>query len=66
MATGMVSGRRFACQNPECGCEIEVTKAPRSDTASNPWCACGAEMKRRYVKPSVTTLPLAKIKTSHA
>jgi hypothetical protein len=36
MATGMVRGWRFACQNPECGCEIDVTKAPRSDTESNP------------------------------
>jgi hypothetical protein len=66
MAVGMRNRPRFVCQNLECGCEIEVTKAPRSGAESSPWCACGAEMKKPYVKPSVTTRPLAKAKTSHA
>jgi hypothetical protein len=66
MAIGMRDGPRFVCQNPECGCEIEVTKAPRSDAASNPWCSCGAEMKKPYVKPSVTTRRMVKAKTFHA
>jgi len=66
MATGVTKGQRFVCQNLECGCEVKVTKAPAADAVSNPRCACGTEMKKPYVKPSVTTRPLAKTKTSHA
>jgi hypothetical protein len=65
MATGMRKGQRFVCQNSECGCELEVIKAPIADSASNPRCACGVEMKKPYIKPSVTTR-LAKAKSSHA
>jgi hypothetical protein len=65
MVVGMRNRPRFVCQNPECGCEIEVTRAPRSGAESNPWCVCGAEMKKPYVKPYVITR-LAKAKSSHA
>jgi hypothetical protein len=59
MAAGMTKGQRFVCQNPECRCELEVTKAPFANSSSNP------EMKKPYIKPSVTT-QLAKAKSSHA
>jgi len=65
METEIRNGQRFVCQNLECGCEIEVTKAPRPGAESNPWCVCGAEMKKPYIKPPVTTR-LAKAKSSHA
>jgi hypothetical protein len=66
MATGMTKGQRFACQNRECGREVRVTKAPAADVVSNPRCGCGMEMKKPYLKPSVTTRPLAKTRASHA
>jgi hypothetical protein len=45
----------FRCQNRECGCEIRV---PRSsmDAQENPWCRCGAGMKKLYYKPSFCIL----------
>jgi hypothetical protein len=37
MATGMMKGQRFMCQNSECGCELEVNKAVgSSQTEYNP------------------------------
>jgi len=58
MLRAIVKGQRFVCQNPECGCEMDVTKTPLADAASNPRCGCGVEMKKPYVKPSITTRPL--------
>lgn len=66
MAIGIRKGQRFVCMNPECGCEMEVTKASSQDSASNPLCGCGVEMKKPYVKPSITTGLMDKAKTSHA
>jgi hypothetical protein len=66
MAVGIRKGQRFVCQNPECGCEMEVTEASSQDSVANPRCGCGAEMKKRYVKPSITTGLMAKAKTFHA
>lgn len=61
----MRNGQRFVCPNPECGCELEVTKAPLADGALSPRCVCGIEMKQPYIKPPVITR-LAKAKSSHA
>jgi|HubBroStandDraft_6_1064221.scaffolds.fasta_scaffold482324_2 hypothetical protein len=57
MSYSVLKGQRFICQNPECGCEMDVTKASHLDVASNPRCGCGVEMKKPYVKPSITTRP---------
>jgi hypothetical protein len=35
MATGLTKGQRFVCQNPECGCEVEIIKAPAVHVVSN-------------------------------
>jgi hypothetical protein len=66
MAIGIRKGQRFVCQNPECGCEMEVTEAFSQASVSNPRCGCGSEMKKRYVKPSITTGLTVKAKTYHA
>ena len=60
MFPSMRKGQRYHCQNTECGSEIEVTKESAAEGAANPRCACGAEMKKAYVKPSVTTRPLER------
>jgi hypothetical protein len=60
MPKGMAKGQRFICQNPECGCEMDVTKASLVEATSNPRCGCGVEMKKPYVKPTVSTLHLAE------
>ena len=51
----MTAGQRYRCQNPDCGCEIEVAKTSiEADT--NPRCCCGAEMKKPYKKPTYKIL----------
>lgn len=65
MVLFMRKGQRYHCQNPECGSEIEVTKESAVEGASNPRCACGAEMKKAYVKPTVTTRPLERPGAPH-
>jgi len=57
-------GQRYICQNPECGCEMEVTKGSFLDPPRNPRCGCGAEMKKAYVKPTITTRPMAESDSS--
>lgn len=51
----MRTGQRFICQNRDCRAEILVMK-DCTDGHSNPRCACGADMKRHYVKPAVREL----------
>jgi hypothetical protein len=51
----MKKGQRFHCQNPICGCEIEVIRGVHGHVVSNPLCGCGAEMKKIYVKPAAKT-----------
>ncbi|MGH9477137.1 MAG: hypothetical protein ACRD1C_12510 [Terriglobales bacterium] len=43
----MEAGERYACSNPQCGCEIEVTRSaqPGAGGALNPRCCCGREMR---------------------
>ena len=48
----METGKRYRCQNAECGAEIEVTKNSK-EGSSNPRCGCGAEMKKLYSKPTL-------------
>jgi hypothetical protein len=60
MPKGMAKGQRFVCQNRQCGCEVVVTKATLVEATSNPRCGCGIEMKKRYVKPTVTTLQMGR------
>jgi hypothetical protein len=43
-------GKRYVCQNRDCGAEIEVTKdSIKRDV--NPRCCCGSEMKKPYSPP---------------
>jgi hypothetical protein len=44
-------GKRYRCQNADCRCEIEVTKASMK-AGANPTCCCGAEMKKPWKKPT--------------
>jgi hypothetical protein len=46
--------QRYRCQNPDCRCEIEVTKTS-TEAACNPRCCCGAEMKKLYKEPTFKT-----------
>jgi len=45
-------GKRYRCQNADCRCEIEVTKASM-EAGANPTCCCGAEMKKPWKKPTI-------------
>src|SRR6266566_7827846 len=38
----MKIGQRYRCLNPDCCCEIEVTRAS-TEANTNPRCCCGAE-----------------------
>ncbi len=41
----MKKGEKYECSNPECGCEISVTKGSEAPNASHtPRCCCGEEM----------------------
>ena len=46
----MTAGQSYRCQNPDCRCEIQVTKTSM-EARANPRCCCGAEMKKPYNKP---------------
>ena len=42
-------GERYSCSDPNCGCEIEVTKsAPETCSGKEaPRCCCGREMVKQ-------------------
>lgn len=42
------TGEKYRCPDPECGCEIEVTKGAEEghDGDQNPRCCCGKEMEK--------------------
>jgi len=41
----MKKGEKYLCANPECGCEISVTRGSEAAGASRaPRCCCGEEM----------------------
>ena len=60
----MQVGQSYRCQNPDCRCEIEVTKASM-ETVTNPRCGCGAEMKRPYEKPGFKSLDSKSVGGEH-
>ncbi len=41
-------GDTYRCTNPNCGCEIQVTKGAETGGGGdrNPTCCCGKEMKK--------------------
>lgn len=40
-------GETYRCPNPDCGCEIEVTRGAGSGGGDQqPRCCCGMEMQR--------------------
>jgi hypothetical protein len=51
----MLVGQTYCCRNPECRCEIKVTKNS-ADARFKPRCCCGADMKQPYSKPVLKTL----------
>jgi len=41
----MKKGEKYECGNPECGCEISVTRSSEAMSSSrSPRCCCGEEM----------------------
>jgi hypothetical protein len=41
----MKMGDTYTCSDPECGCQIQVTRSAKNPTADkNPRCCCGAVM----------------------
>jgi hypothetical protein len=52
----ITAGMRLRCQNPDCGCEIEVHRASKKAESNPRCCCCGAEMKRTYAKPALREL----------
>ncbi len=50
------TGERYRCSDPNCGCEIEVTKGANPSCGGNqgPRCCCGKEMEKinnRFMNP---------------
>ena len=42
----MKMGDTFTCPNPDCGCQVQVTRSAKTDAGDkNPRCCCGAEMQ---------------------
>ena len=49
---GMKKGEKYECSNPECGCEISVTKGSEAPNATlSPRCCCGEEMMPKEKEP---------------
>jgi len=51
----MLSADRWHCTNPVCGC-IVLVESTSTIEGSNPRCACGAPMKKKYAPPALTYL----------
>lgn len=51
----MKRGEHWLCTNPACQCEILVESNGQIE-GSNPRCACGGVMKKKYVPPRLTYL----------
>ncbi len=47
--TAISESQLYRCPDPECGCEIKVTKgaAPGKGGNENPRCCCGMEMVKQ-------------------
>lgn len=40
-------GEKYRCTDPDCACEIEVTRGPKGAGGNqNPRCCCGKEMQK--------------------
>ena len=51
----MRRGDTYQCPNPDCGCEITVTKGssmPESDAELEPKCCCGEHMVQKSTSSS--------------
>jgi len=48
MKMAFKQGEKYRCPDPECGCEIQVTKgaAPGKGGDLKPRCCCGKEMEK--------------------
>lgn len=46
----MNSGERWHCTNPACRCSVLVEAAGDIE-GSNPYCACGGDMKKVHSRP---------------
>jgi hypothetical protein len=58
-------GTRFLCQNPSCGCEVEVIDVS-SEAESDPRCSCcGSAMKKPYQKPVLKNLDAESKEIAH-
>jgi hypothetical protein len=51
---------RWHCTNPSCGCEV-LAESRGSGEGTNPFCSCGAPMKKRYVAPVLTYLDFLRL-----
>jgi hypothetical protein len=52
----MKKGEKYECSNPECGCEISVTRTSEAMSASrSPRCCCGEEMALKEKQASAGT-----------
>ncbi len=51
---------RWHCCNPDCGCEVSVESVGEVQ-GSNPRCACGAPMKKKYVPPAFSYLEFLRV-----
>lgn len=51
----MKRGEHWLCTNPACQCEVLVESKGQID-GSNPRCACGGIMKKKYAPPHLTYL----------
>jgi hypothetical protein len=48
---------KFVCQSSFCRREVEISPDEGPERIRSPRCACGAEMKRVYLKPVFRELP---------
>jgi len=55
-AMALKKGETYDCPNPDCGCQVQVTRSanPSASGNDNPRCCCGEEMELRSAAPSRT------------
>jgi hypothetical protein len=54
-------GDRLRCSNPKCGLQVIVTESGQmKEFTTQPRCACGFPMKKRYEKPTAAKTRLAR------
>jgi hypothetical protein len=56
----MKTADRWRCTNPDCGCEVRAESGGQAP-ASNPLCACGAPMKKKYASPVLSYLEFLRV-----